>query len=69
MILAFERKVDVPLDIVTDKRHYQYILKFNASKYAPFTKNKSNILFGTYFATTKGQKEQFEYICLLVKLH
>lgn len=68
MILSFERKVGVPLDMITDKKHYHRILKYNnkdkygKDKYAPFNESKNNLLFGTYFATTK---EQFEYICSL----
>ncbi len=69
MILSFERKVGVPLDMITDKKHYHRILKCNnkdkygKDKYAPFNESQNNLLFGTYFATTK---EQFEYICSLV---
>ncbi|MCX2716900.1 hypothetical protein OQH61_04030 [Helicobacter sp. MIT 21-1697] len=62
MTLAFERKVGVSLETITDEKHYPQILKFNADKYSPFSENKSNLLFGTFFATTK---EQFEYICSL----
>lgn len=62
MKLTFKRKTNIPLECVTDESHYPQILDSNADKYSPFTENKSNLFFGTFFATTK---EQFEYICAL----
>ncbi|MBD5164791.1 EVE domain-containing protein [Helicobacter sp.] len=64
MKLTFKQKTKVPLDSITKDEHYQKILASNADKYSPFTANKSNLFYGTFFATTK---EQFEYICSLAQ--
>lgn len=62
IILKFKDSLDVPLDVIKEERIYQQILALCPDKYSPFTKDKSNLFFGTYFKTTK---KQFWHICAL----
>lgn len=62
IILKFKDSLNVPLDVIKEERIYQQILALCPDKYSPFTKDKSNLFFGTYFKTTK---KQFWHICAL----
>lgn len=58
--LKFKDELDLPLELIKDERIYKDILALSPPLYSPFTKDKSNIFYGTFFATTK---EQFFYLC------
>lgn len=64
IILKFKDSLNVPLDVIKEEQIYQQILALCPKKYSPFTKDKSNLFFGTYFQTAK---KQFWHICALTK--
>ena len=64
IILNFKDSLYIPIDIIKDERIYQQILALSPDKYSPFTQDKSNIFYGTYFKSTK---KQFWHICALTQ--
>ena len=64
VILKFKDSLNVSLDTIKDGQIYQQILALSPDKYSPFTQDKSNIFYGTYFKSTK---KQFWYICALTQ--
>lgn len=64
IILNFKDSLYIPLDTIKDERIYQQILALSPEKYSPFTQDKSNIFYGTYFKSTK---KQFWHICALTQ--
>ena len=64
IILHFKDSLEIPLDLIKDERIYQQILALSPEKYSPFTADKSNIFYGTFFATTK---KQFYFLCNLTQ--
>lgn len=64
IILNFKDSLYIPIDTIKDERIYQQILALSPDKYSPFTQDKSNIFYGTYFKSTK---KQFWHICALTQ--
>ena len=56
--LEFKNALNISLESI--KAHYESILALSPEKYSPFTKDMSNIFFGTFF---ESNESQFFYIC------
>ncbi len=56
--LEFKNALNISLESI--KAHYESILALSSEKYSPFSKDMSNIFFGTFF---ESNESQFFYIC------
>lgn len=58
IMMEFRATLNIPLESI--KAHYEILLNLSLDKYSPFSKDKSNIFFGTFFEVSKAQ---FYYLC------
>ena len=58
--LEFKNALNISLESI--KVHYESILALSPEKYSPFSKDMSNIFFGTFFESSESQ---FFYLCRL----
>lgn len=57
IMMEFRATLNIPLESI--KAHYEILLQLLPYKYSPFSKDKSNIFFGTFFEVSEAQ---FYYI-------
>lgn len=56
--MKFQTALNIPLESI--KAHYETLLELSPEKYSPFSSDKSNIFFGTFFEASEAQ---FYYLC------